>query len=117
MASQQHDALTKPRISDADRELLAKTFAGNDDLYRLIRKLFLPTISEDDPIAQSFDMWTLMPLDPNAPAEEYKIQVLARNNLVAHIEGRLRDIYLLSNGVDKMSPEEQKAYMARNSSK
>lgn len=43
--------------SDADKKAITDTFADNSELYTLVYKRFLPTLSKDSPIGQASDVW------------------------------------------------------------
>ena len=43
--------------SDSDRKLVIDTFADNDELFKLVYKRFLPTLTKETPIGQIADVW------------------------------------------------------------
>lgn len=43
--------------SETDKKSVTDTFADNPELYALVYKRFLPTLSKDTPIGQASDVW------------------------------------------------------------
>lgn len=84
------------RFSDEEIELMKVTYGGDDGLLKLLRKVFLPELDPTLPLGQNMDLW--MTMDINAlPAEEAKIQMVARNTLIGHIESQLIQLKVLAN--------------------
>jgi hypothetical protein len=103
------------RITDTDKSLIRNTFKGRDDLLKLMRKFFLPEITEDTPIGQIIDLWMTIKIEDMTP-EEAVINLKARNSLIQHIEQRLVELQVLSaSGED--TPEESLTKLRKNSSK
>ena len=103
------------RITDKDLQILKATFAENDELVKLLRKIFLPELSVDAPLGQNIDLWMTMDLK-EMTADEIAIQVLARNTVIQHVEQQLQTISLLAGRKDE-TPEETKERLQKNSSK
>lgn len=103
------------RISDEELQLLKNTFSGNNDLLKLLRKVFLPEISSKAPFGQNIDLWMTVKIDDLSP-EEAIINLKARNILINHIEQQLLQLYLLA-GMKEETVEETKKRLSKNSSK
>lgn len=73
------------RITDQDRELIQRTFSGNESLLLLLRKVFLPEIDPVAPIGQGIDLWMTIQLQGLSP-EEQITNIKARNQLITHID-------------------------------
>jgi hypothetical protein len=84
------------RISEKEKALLKATFAGNDDLIKLLRKIFLPEITAKAPLGQNIDLWMTVKIEDLTP-EEAVINLKARNTVINHIEQQLLTISALAN--------------------
>lgn len=99
------------RITEKDKALLKATYAGNDALIKLLRKIFLPEIQADAPLGQNIDLWMTIPVDNMSP-EQALINLKARNTVIGHIELQLQVLQALANG-EELTPEAK----AKNSNK
>jgi hypothetical protein len=100
-----HDTTVKQppmRFSEADLLLLKKIFGGDEKLHlvKLLRKLFLPEYDPQAPLEQNIDLWMTIPLQ-NLTLEEAYIRLIARNEVIMHIEQRLNQISLLANHIEE----------------
>jgi len=103
------------RISDLELELIKNTFAGNDELLMLLRKVFLPELQPNIPLGQNIDLWMTLKLEDLTP-EQALINIKARNTVIQHIEQQLLTLKLLAGGKDE-SVEQTKKRLAQDSSK
>lgn len=103
------------RITDEELNLIKTTFAENDTLLKLIRKIFLPELSAYAPIGQNFDLWMTLKIEDISP-EEALINIKARNILISHVEPCLLQLKLLA-GKKTESVEQTKEKLKKDSSK
>lgn len=103
------------RISDKELELIKSTFAGNEELLMLLRKVFLPEIQPNLPLGQNLDLWMTLKVE-DMTAEEALINIKARNTLISHIEFQLNSLKALA-GQKNETVEETKNRLAQNSNK
>ena len=103
------------RISDAELSMIKGTFAGKDELLKVMRKVFLPEITAKAPIGQNIDLWMTMKVE-DMSAEQALINIKARNSLIQHVEMCLSQLKVLS-GMKDESVEETKERLAKDSSK
>jgi hypothetical protein len=108
-------ATQEMRITDADLSLLKNTFAENEHLIKLLRKIFLPEITADAPIGQNLDLWMTIKLEDLTP-EQIAINVKARNTVIQHVESCLSQIKILA-GQKTETVEQTKENLKKNSSK
>ncbi len=103
------------RISDSDLSILKNTFAENDELLKVLRKIFLPEISASSPIGQNIDLWMTLKIEDMSP-EQAMVKILARNTLIQHLEQCLSQIKILA-GQKEETVEQTKANLLKNSNK
>jgi hypothetical protein len=103
------------RYSDAELAMLKTTFAENDELLKLVRKIFLPELKFDAPIGQNIDLWMTIKVEELSP-EEALINLKARNSLIQHLEMCLNTIKILS-GQKTESIDQVKERLMKDSSK
>tara|TARA_R100001530_G_C4291459_1_gene148131 strand:- start:593 stop:925 length:333 start_codon:yes stop_codon:yes gene_type:complete len=103
------------RITDAELEILKNTFSDNVDLIKLLRKIFLPEITADDPIGQNIDLWMTIKIDDMSP-EQAMVNIKARNSLITHIDTQLMVIKSLA-GSKKETVEETKERLQKDSAR
>lgn len=103
------------RITDAELGLLKMTFAENDVLLKLMRKIFLPEIDMDAPIGSQVDLWMTLKIEDLTP-EQAMINIKARNQLITHLEMCLHQIKVLA-GQKSETPEQTRERLAKDSSK
>lgn len=86
------------RISPEERELIARTFKGNETLLRLMRKIFLPEIDPAAPTGQVIDLWlSLESANKGLPIEEQFVNLKARNLMITHTDQCLMQLEAISN--------------------
>lgn len=95
------------RFSDHELKLVQATFKDNDELLKLMRKVFLPELDPKAPLSQNIDLWMTANLD-NMDPEQIAIEVKARNKLIIHIEQRLLELQGLSNMKVETAEEAEK---------
>lgn len=83
------------RITPDEMELIRNTFANNEPLLRLMRKIFLPEIDPKAPIGQIVDLWMTVDIKDMTPEEAY-LNLKARNTLITHVDQQLMSLYLIS---------------------
>jgi hypothetical protein len=103
------------RITPQEIDLLKSSFKGNDKLLKLMRKIFLPEITHDAPLGQNIDLWMTIPLQ-NLTSEEKIANLIARNNLIQHIESQLLQLRILAE-TDVKTLEEAREAAKRDSNK
>lgn len=103
------------RITDAELSLLKNTFADNDALLKILRKIFFPEITAEAPIGQNLDLWMTLNVDNMSP-EDALINLKARNTVIGHVEQCLLQIKLLS-GMKDETVEQTKERLKKNSNK
>jgi hypothetical protein len=103
------------RYTDAELAMLKTTFAENDELLKLVRKIFLPELSFTAPIGQNIDLWMTIKVEELSP-EEALINLKARNSLIQHLEMCLNTIKILS-GQKNESIDQVKERLMKDSNK
>lgn len=103
------------RITDEERKLIASVFKNNEPLLKLVRKMFLPELDPNAPIGQLLDLWMTLSVKDVSP-EECKIQLVARNTLISHVDNVLMQLKLIA-GLEPVTPEEAKAKMVADGNK
>lgn len=103
------------RITPMERGILQNTFKGNEELVRLMRKIFLPELDAFVPLGQNFDLWMTLKID-EMPMEQALINLKARNTLISHVDNCLMQIKALAEAPDE-TPEEAIERTKQNSSK
>ena len=103
------------RITDKDLSMIKNTFAGKDELLKVLRKVFLPELTADAPIGQNMDLWMTLKVD-DMTAEQALINIKARNTVIQHVEMCLNQLKVLS-GMKDETVEVTKDRLKRDSSK
>lgn len=103
------------RYSDEELSLIKKTFAGNEVLLKLLRKVFLPEYDPQAPIGQVIDLWMTLDL-ANLSEQEREVRIFARNGLITHLEHQLMELSILADRKDE-TPAEQEARQKKDSVK
>lgn len=90
------DALQLPehRITTEDVAVLKAMFEDRPGSAQVIRKIFYPELTADNPLFLNEDMMTKLSLD-NLTPEQKIIEVEAHQKLVRHVEGALSVIRTL----------------------
>jgi len=88
------------RITPEERELIKRTFSGNETLLKLLRKIFLPELDPTAPIGQMIDLWMTVHTQ-ELSAEEALINLKARNTLITHVDQQLLTLKLIAEMPDE----------------
>jgi hypothetical protein len=103
------------RISENEIKLIKSTFKDNEGLLKLLRKIFLPEITSDAPLGQNIDLWMTIPV--NQMTEQQALSnLLARNQLIQHVESQLLQLKILAE-TDAKSLEEAREALKKDSNK
>jgi hypothetical protein len=102
------------RISPEEIEIIKSTFKGNVKLIKLLRKIFYPELDTEAPLGQQIDLWMVNP--PMEGNEKDKINLVARNMLLQHIEQQLIQLNILAE-TDAKTLEEAREQIKKNSNK
>ena len=100
--------------TDEELSLIKATFKGNEKLLKLMRKVFLPEYDPYAPLGQVMDLWVSLPLKEMNP-QDAMVNILARNELIIHVEKQLIVLDALAEREEK-TPEEIKQNIVKNSS-
>lgn len=103
------------RITPTELTILKNTFKGNEELVRLMRKIFLPELDPYVPIGQNIDLWMTIKIDEMSP-EQALINLKARNTLISHVDNCLNTIKILSETAEE-TPEQTDARVKKDSAK
>lgn len=102
-------------FSQAELDMIKSTFKDNVPLLKLLRKVFLPTYDPNSPLLQGMDLWMTVDVR-NLPPEQAYVRLLARNELINHIEHMLFNLNTLAN-MEVKTPEEMAAKQKKDSTK
>jgi hypothetical protein len=105
----------KARMTEEDIAVLKAMFEDREGAVEVIRKIFYPELTADNPLQMNQDMWSQEPLTELAP-EQALIQIQARQKLIKHVEGALSVIKVLV-GEKNESPEQVLARLTKDSAK
>ena len=103
------------RINDVELQLIKNTFAENDELLRVMRKVFLPEIEAGTPIGQNLDLWMTLKIE-DMPPEQALINIKARNTVIQHVEMCLAQLKVLG-GMKDETVEATKEKLKKDSAK
>lgn len=92
-------------LTEEDMALARTTFKNNPRLFKLLKKVFLPSISDPDmPVEEiSKDVWMNMREWDAIPTDEVKALVVARQDAIKFIAGGLIVLKMLANS-DEENP-------------
>ncbi len=103
------------RFTDVELGTIKALFKDNDAGLKILRKVFLPTFDYNAPIGQTVDLWMTLNIMDKSPMDR-EIQIIARNQLITHVEQQLLQLQYLAN--EKEETKEEVAEKAKkNSSK
>lgn len=102
------------RFTEQELSLIKNTFKDNEELLKLMRKVFLPEIDPKAPLGQMIDLWFSLPIKELTP-EQAQINILARNSLIMHLDQQLIQLGVLANQGETM--EEVAKRIKKNSAK
>jgi len=94
------------RFTEDELRLIRDTFKGNDRLLKVMRKVFLPELDPNAPLGQIIDLWVSLPLKEMNP-QDAMINMLARNQLIMHVEQQLIQLQLLANREELTEEQKQ----------
>lgn len=103
------------RFTQEEISLIKSTYGNNDELLKLLRKVFLPELNPELPLGQMIDLWMTIPVDQMTP-EQALINLKARNTVIGHIEAQLMQLKILANEKD-LTPEEVAKKIIKDSGK
>lgn len=103
------------RFTDAELALIKGTFAENEELLKLMRKVFLPELDPSAPIQQMIDLYMTISTEGQTP-DEIALNLKARNTLIAHLEMQLGQLRILA-GMKNESVEQTQERLQKNSNK
>lgn len=105
----------KPRMTSTDIAVLKAMFEERDGAVEVIRKIFYPELTVDNPIQLNRDMFFDLQLDGMSPDQKV-IAVEAHQKLVRHVEGCLAVIKQLI-GKKNETPEQVLERLRKDSAK
>lgn len=105
----------KSRMTEEDIAVLKAMFEDREGAVEVIRKIFYPELTADNPLQMNQDMWSQVPLT-ELGAEQALIQIQAQQKLVKHVEGGLSVIKVLV-GEKNESPEQILERLTKDSAK
>lgn len=103
------------RFTDDEIAIAKATFKGNDRLLKLLRKVFLPEYDPNAPLGQVIDLWMTLDVTNKHP-DEVRTNILARNQLITHIEQQLMQLKFLAE-LNEPTEAERKEKAKKDSSK
>lgn len=118
MSTEQKNAQSRGsqmRITPEEIAQIKRTYGGNEQLIRLLRKIFLPELDPKAPIGQMIDLWMTLKVDDVSP-EEALVNLKARNIVITHLDQCLMQLKLISELPDE-NPDEVVARAKKNSAK
>lgn len=104
------------RMTEQDIAVLKAMFEGREGAVEVVRKIFYPELTADNPIHLNRDMWAGLNLTNEMTPEQKVIAVEAHQKLVNHVEGSLQVIKTLV-GKKEESPEQVLARLQKDSAK
>jgi hypothetical protein len=115
MAKEGMQNSSQMRITPTEISVLKNTFKGNEELLRLMRKIFLPELDPFAPLGQNMDLWLTIPAD-QLTNEQIVVNLKARNMLITHLDQMLLQIKSLVENVED-TPEQALKRIKQNSAK
>jgi len=115
MVEKNKNAGQQMRITDSDLRIIKAAFAENDELLKVVRKVFLPEIDPQAPIGQVIDLWMTLKTD-DLSAEQIAVNLKARNLLITHVEQQLFQLKHLA-GMKEETVEQTKGRLGKDSAK
>ena len=107
--------MNEMRIKPEEVDMIKSAFKGNETLLKVLRKVFLPELSPDTPLGQQIDLWMTVPLQ-NLDPDQAMINIIARNQLIQHVEGQLLQLKILAE-TDAKTLEEAREALKKDSNK
>jgi hypothetical protein len=103
------------RFTDVELSMIKNTFSDNDELLKVLRKVFLPELDPNAPIGQMVDLWMTMKIEDQS-AEQAMINLKARNTVIQHLDMCLMQLGILA-GQKEDSVEDTKKKLLKDSAK
>lgn len=103
------------RFTDEELNIIKSLFKDNDKALKLLRKVFLPEYDFNAPLGQTVDLWMTLNIMSMSP-QDREVNIIARNQLITHIEQQLVQLQFLANEKEE-SEEERKLKAEKNSTK
>lgn len=103
------------RLTEGELRTIKETFEGNDDLLKIMRKIFLPEYDANSPVGQIVDLWQTIPIEGMDDDQLVKT-FRARNDLIKHVEARLQELKTLA-GMKDETESEKKVRLSKDSTK
>lgn len=103
------------RITPEEQQLIRAVFKDNENLLRLMRKMFLPELDPTAPLGQMIDLWMTVKIAEMTPEMAY-VNLLARNTLISHLDQTLMQLSIISK-MEPITPEEAVAKVKADSAK
>lgn len=98
-----------------DVAVLKAMFEDREGAVEVLRKIFYPELTADNPLQLNSDMYTQLQITEMSP-EQALLAVTARQQLVRHVEGSLQVIKLLV-GEKGETPEQALNRLRKDSAK
>lgn len=107
---------TESRMTPQDIAVLKAMFEDREGAVEVIRKIFFPELTADNPLMLNNDMWSKCQLRPDMTVEQKIIEIESHQKLINHVEGGLQVIKTLI-GRKEESPEQVLARLQKDSAK
>lgn len=75
-------------LDENETNVVHKSLVGQEALFALVSKVFLPTIEPDAPFHQVIDLWMTVDIKDKTPKEAYS-QLVARETLIKYLTQQL----------------------------
>lgn len=103
------------RFTESELELIRSAFKDNEELLKVMRKVFLPEIDPKAPLGQTIDLWMTIDVKGQDPLLAYQ-NLLARNMLITHVDQQLIQLQFLA-GMETKSPLQLEEERKKDSTK
>ena len=103
------------RFTDEEFGIIKALFKDNEKGLKLLRKVFLPTYDFDAPLGQVVDLWMTLNITTMTPYDR-EVNILARNQLITHVEQQLIQLQHLANEKEETA-DEKSVRREKNSAK
>lgn len=99
----------------SDELALIKSVFKEENILKVLRKVFLPEIDPNAPLGQIIDLWMTVDVR-NMEPQQAMTRLIARNELIAHVDQQLMQLKVLANQ-DTISPLQKEEIIRKDSSK
>lgn len=103
------------RFTEEELAIIKTLFKDNEKGLKVLRKVFLPTYDFNAPLGQVVDLWMTLNFQGMSPMER-EVNIIARNQLITHIEQQLIQLQFLANEKEE-TEDEKKLKAEKNSTK